>query len=256
MEHKEKEAVLIAGFGTTHQDSLERAIVPVEQAISRAAGERPCFRAFTSPTVRRILLRDRALAVDSPAQALEALAGGGFTRVWVQPTLLLPGWEYDRLCTQVEEGALPATVGKPLLWDEADLEALAAALEEAYPARRDRVLLLMGHGTDHAAHRVYDRLSAILARRGMMLCTIQGRLDFDAAARALLAQPCRRVHLAPLLLTAGEHTKNDMAIHLRSKLEALGFQVTCSHTGLGELATVQELYARKLRRLVEMRDDR
>ena len=178
------------------------------------------------------------------------------SRVWVQPTLLLPGWEYDRLCTQVEEGALPATLGKPLLWDEADLEALTAALEEAYPARRDRVLLMMGHGTDHAAHRAYDRLSAILARRGMMLCTIQGRLDFDAAARALLAQPCRRVHLAPLLLTAGEHTKNDMAIHLRSKLEALGFQVTCSHTGLGELASVQELYARKLKRLVEMRDDR
>lgn len=253
MEHQEKEAVLIVGFGTTHPDSLERAIVPVEQAISQAAGERPCFRAFTSPTVRRILLRDRALAVDSPAQALEALARGGFSRVWVQPTLLLPGWEYDRLCAQVEEGALPATVGKPLLWDEADLIALAAALEEAYPVSRDGVLLLMGHGTDHAADRIYDRLSAILARRGIMLCTIQGHLDFDAAAQALLTQPRRRVHLAPLLLTAGEHTKNDMAIHLRSRLEGLGFRVTCSHTGLGELPPVQELYARKLRQLMDRR---
>ena len=80
--------------------------------------------------------------------------------------------------------------------------------------------------------------------RQMYLCTVEGTPDFDAAIEALKAQPRRRVRLAPLLLVAGDHAKNDMAgdepDSLRRRLENTGFQVSCDVRGLGEFPAVRE----------------
>lgn len=244
---KEKHAILIAGFGTARPEALERAILPVEQAIQRAAGKIPCFRAFTSPTLRRKLAAEAGILVDSPAQALEKLRRAGFTLVKVQPTLLLPGREYDRLREEISSAAQGMRViwGTPLLWEDRDLAALAEALLQAYPLPEDTALLLMGHGTGHESDRIYPALRRHLEDLGMALCTLEGGLDFGAALPSLLSGPRRKVCLAPLLLTAGAHAQKDMTGRLKPLLEAAGFQVSQCLTGLGELPAVQEMFAEK-----------
>lgn len=244
-----KQAILIAGFGTARPEALERAILPVEQAMQRAAGEVPCFRAFTSPTLRRKLAEETGISVDSPAQALEKLRRAGFTQVRVQPTLLLPGREYDRLREEISSAAqgMRVILGTPLLWEDRDLAALAEALRQAYPLPEDTVLLLMGHGTSHESDRLYPALRRHLERFGMALCTLEGELGFDSALTSLLSGPRRKVCLAPLLLTAGAHAQKDMAGRLKPLLEAAGFQVSQRFTGLGELPAVLELFAGKVK---------
>jgi len=79
---------------------------------------------------------------------------------------------------------------------------------------------------------------------GLALCTVEGTPTFQDAIDALLAGNRRKVHLVPLLLVAGDHSKNDMAGEkpesLRRQLEQAGFQVTWSLQGLGELPEVRE----------------
>ena len=143
---------------------------------------------------------------------------------------------------------------KALLRDEADLAAMAAILREAYPLDKDTVLLAMGHGTTHSANGLYLRLARHMAP-DMALCTVEGRPSFREAVDALLAQPRRKVHLVPLLLVAGDHSKNDMAgpgpDSLRSLLERAGFQVSWSLRGLGELPAVRRRFVLRAREAYE-----
>lgn len=247
-----KQAILVVSFGTTHLDTLEKTICAVERDLQAANPQIPCFRAFTSPTVRRRLLEKQGMEVDSVPAALNKLEAAGFTHVNVQPTLLLPGEEFDKLHSDVlnSAGNLTVRIGKPLLWDDADIATLTQAVKAAYPVEEDTILLGMGHGTSHAADSIYHRLRRAMNAQGMELCTVEGSIDFATAREALLSQPKRKVHLVPMLLVAGDHSKNDMAgdepDSLKSILTAAGFQVTCSLMGLGELEAVRRALCAKL----------
>jgi len=247
-----KEAVLIVSFGTTHLDTLEKTIAAVERDVQTAYPELTCRRAFTSGIVRSRLWAQSGIRADSVEEAFSRLAAEHFTRVTVQPTLLIPGEEYDLLRRDVLRcaGDLEVRIGLPLLWDDADCAAIADLLHNAYPTGEGGVLLAMGHGTGHSADGIYDRLLAHLRRRGAELCTVEGSIGFDRAIETMCARPERRARLVPLLLVAGDHSKNDMAgdgpESLKSRLQAAGFTVECTLRGLGELSAVRARYLRRI----------
>lgn len=251
-----KNAIVIVSFGTTHLDTLEKTICAVERDIQAVFPETPCFRAFTSPTVRKRLAAKYGMRIDSVPEALEKLEQHGFTHVTVQPTLLLPGEEYDRLCRNLQDaaGKITVSIGLPLLWDDNDIQSMAQILKSAYPIPEDTILLAMGHGTSHEADSIYFRLRKEMNAMGMELCTVEGGIDFEAAVTNLLDQPKRKVHLVPLLLVAGDHSKNDMAgdepDSLKSRLSAAGFNVTYSLTGLGEIPAVRQVYCRRAKAVI------
>ena len=248
-----KTALLVVSFGTTHLDTLNQTIAAVEAALAAAFPEDSVYRAFTSNTVRRILERKYGIHVDSVAEALTRIDGEGYDRVIVQPTLLISGTEYDKLCAAVRDsaGSLQVVVGKPLLCCERDMNVLIEALRKAYPVDDDTMLLFMGHGTDHSAHDVYIRMAEKMRSLPMRLCTAEGTPSFADVAEELSALPYKKLCLVPMLFVAGEHAKNDMAgdepDSLRSILEAKGYPVECILQGLGELADVRDMYAEKVR---------
>lgn len=247
-----KKAILVVSFGTTHLDTMEKTICAVERDVQNAFPDIPCFRAFTSPTVRRRLKEKCEMQVDGVEEALARLEADGFTHVTVQPTLLLPGEEFDKLHAGVlnAAGAMEVRIGRPLLWDDGDIAALARAVQQEYPLPEDTVLLAMGHGTSHTADSVYYRLRRVMNEMDMELCTVEGSVDFEAAKTALLAQPKRKVHLVPLLLVAGDHSKNDMAgdepDSLKSILTEAGFEVSFTLRGLGEIAWVRDAFCQRM----------
>ena len=248
-------AVLIASYGTTRLDALERTIRAVERDIAAAFPGLPCYRAFISELVRARLASRHGMAVDGIQEAFRRMAADGIDRVFVQPALLIPGEEYERLRGEIlsQAGSMAVSLGRPLLWDEEDLLWIIGVLARAYPVGSDTVLLAMGHGTAHSAGGLYERLACQMqATGGMALCTATGTPSFDDGIRLLLAQPRRKVHLVPLLLTAGNHSENDMAgdgpDSLRRRLERAGFEVSWSLRGLGELPEVR---ARLVRRAME-----
>lgn len=254
-----KTALLVVSFGTTHLDTLEKTICATERTLANAFPAYPVYRAFTSGVVRRRLMTQHDLGVDSVEEALTRIAHDGFEAVIVQPTLLIPGEEYDKLCAAVRAaaGTMHVSLCDPLLSCETDLDDLLSLLLETYPAAEDTVLLLMGHGSDHRANERYLQLAEkmrAVAARTVRLCTVEGTPSFDDVIHELEMLPQRTVQLAPLLLVAGDHAKHDMAgttpESLRSRLEKHGFSVTCCLQGLGELRTVQERYVDRVKRSI------
>lgn len=247
-----KQAILVISFGTTHLDTLEKTICAVESDIQAANPDIPFFRAFTSPTVRRRLKEKYGMEVPSIEQAFLQIRTEGYTHVTVVPTLLLPGEEFDKLHAAIlyDAGNLTVTIGLPLLWDDVSMDRLSDAIRDAYPLPPDTILMAMGHGTSHTADSVYARLRQFMLDKGMELCTVEGSIDFQAAIDNLQQQEKRKVHLVPLLLVAGDHSKNDMAgdseDSLKSLLTKAGFEVSCSLQGLGEIPAVRQMYCERV----------
>lgn len=248
--------LLCVSFGTSVPEARE-SITAVENALHRAAPDLPFARAFTSPTIRRIL-QSRGENVLSLPEALDALTGG---EVVVQPTHFLYGQEYDSVRRQVEEYRdrfVSLTLGKPLLAGVQDLQDLAAAIHAACPAAYGEALLLMGHGTEHFAGVVYPALQTVfhmMGRTDVFVATAEGWPALEDILPQLQASGYTSAHLMPLMLVAGDHACNDMAgddpESWKSRLNKAGIRVRCTLRGLGTLPAVQEVYAAHLRQLME-----
>ena len=251
-----KQAILIVSFGTTHLDTLERSISTLEAHIGAAFPNLPRFRAFTSPRIRARLAQRHGLEIPSPAEAMEQLIREGYESVLVQPPLLIPGEEFDKLRRTLLgfRDRISLKMGLPLLWREDDLDGILHEVAAFYHPAQEEILLLMGHGTEHDANRFYTVLDEKMRSCPdccMRICTVEGKPDIADAVAALREQPIRRIVAAPLMLVAGDHAKNDMAgdepDSLRSMLEQAGFSVECRFVGLGEIPAIRDRYLRRLR---------
>ncbi len=250
-----KKALLVLSFGTS-VPAARKSITAVEEAL-KAVSDRDFFRAFTSPTIRKILAR-KGETVWSLSEALEALLEMGYGDVAIQPTHLLYGYEYDNIretVTQWQERFPVLRLGQPLLATQEDLFALSDCVAKAY-APREGALVLMGHGTTHFANMVYPALQTVLRSRGyenILVGTVEGWPGLEDVLAGLPALGKKQVLLAPLMLVAGDHALNDMAGEdgWKGRLEREGYTVSCHMEGLGVLEPVQAMYAARCKTLLE-----
>ena len=253
-----KQALIAVSFGSSVARAREE-IALAEAALTAAAPGYAFRRAYTSPTIRRILA-GRGEMVASLPEALDRLAGEGFARVLVQPTHLLYGFEYEAIRRQVQaaSGRFECLkLGRPLLADDAALRALAACVAESYPVEPGGALVLLGHGTAHFANMVYPALQTAFRLRGddrVYVGTVEGWPGFDEVLAQLQADGVTRVQLAPFMLVAGDHALHDMAGEgpgsWKGRLAAADIEARCHMRGLARLAPVRALYAARLKELM------
>lgn len=242
-----KQAILTVSFGTSIPEAERSCIRPVEEAVRRAFPEWEVRRAFTSRIIMR-KMKARGEAVDSETEALERLRADGFDSIVVAPTHIIPGEEYGRVCAAAEGWR----ISEPLLANDGDLDWMAGVL--AGVAREEgRALLMMGHGTEHAADEIYARLRERLPEDVFLAC-VEGAHSLETALPALERLPGRKLTLAPLMLVAGDHARNDMAgdgeDSWRSVLTARGFDVRIRLQGLGALESVRQRFVEKIRKVM------
>lgn len=248
------QAILAVSFGTSYQDSREKTIGAIEQALSGAFPEVPVYRAFTSRKIIRKLKERDGLAVDGVEEALKRAKADGVKGLVVQPTHLMDGFEYADLAKVLEgygdqfEGL---ELAAPLLGDEDDCEAVLRAITDETAAYDDgeTAICFMGHGTKASANAVYRRLQEKLREKGFgnyYIGTVEAKPDLEELASALKAAGrYKKVLLQPLMVVAGDHANQDMAgdeDSWRCRLEKEGLEVRCILKGLGELPGIQKIY--------------
>lgn len=250
-----KKALVIVSFGTTYEKGRQD-IEAVERVLTQAAEGYDVFRAYTSSIVRKVL-KSRGETVSSLEEVLEKLANESYDTVFVQPTHLLCGNEYDeKIRTPYMRYAgrfLNGGIGKPLIAENDDLLKMAEILAAFKPGNAD-ALLLMGHGTTHFANMVYPAMQTALNLQGhpnTVVATVEGWPTLENAIDELRALGAKSVELRPMMLVAGDHAQNDMAgdedDSWKNRLTAAGFDVHCTVEGLGALEAVQRLYVEHLK---------
>lgn len=247
----EKKAILVVSFGTSFNDSRVKTIEAIEADVEKAYPDWEVRRAFTAQTVIDILADRDKLEVDNVAEAMEKLIADGYGTVVVQPTHIMAGAEYDDVVATVNSYSKyisSLTISEPVLMDSEDyvdvVDAVAANVSEA--GADDVAVVLMGHGTHHAANSTYSQLQNTFWSEGyenVFVGTVEGFPTYDDVLAQLKALGAKKVVMYPFMIVAGDHANNDMAGDeadaWKTMLTEAGYDVECRIEGLGENAGVR-----------------
>lgn len=253
--------ILFASFGTSHEDAQASCLDAVAGALHEAEPGARLEQAYTSSIIRRVL-RGRGHDVPDVRQALVRMAAEGVDDVTVQPGHLMPGEEFDKLRGQVVDCAAlfgRVRVGEPLLSGTEDAERVMRIVADRYQHEPGRAVVLMGHGTDRFSNVVYAAMNfhaMLMGRTDLYVGTVEAQPDLACVMGLLRERDYARVTLAPLMLVAGDHSKNDMAgddpDSWASQLKAAGYEVDCRLEGMGELADIREMYVEHAREAADL----
>ena len=257
-----KKGIIVTSFGTTHEDTRKLCIEPIEKRVRDMFKEHLVLRAFTSRVIIFRLKKRDNYSVDNPTEALEKMRENGIKDVYIQPLLIIPGHEYDKLLKEVDiflesNSDFNIKVGKPLLDDDKDYEKTITALDlgDDIPGEAS---IFMGHGSYHSGDYAYDKIEKVMRAKGhenVFMGTVEGEKTIEDIVEKLKEDKIQRVNLKPFMLVAGDHAKNDMASEdddsWKSILEANDIKVNVDICGLGETKAIQDMFKEHLRNAMQ-----
>lgn len=253
-----KRAILVVSFGTSYNDSRSVTIDAVVADIAAAYPDWDVRQAFTAQTIIDKLNTRDGLEIDNVDQAMERLIKDGIKEVVVQPTHIMPGYEYTDVLNEVaayKDSFDKLAVSNPLIYSHEDYEAVIKTLTSSIPeaGSEDTAVVLMGHGTEHYANATYSQLDYMLHAQGyenLFVGTVEGIPSVDNVLAAATAFGAKKVVMYPLMVVAGDHANNDMAGSEPDSWKTLftqaGFEVECRLEGLGQNAAIRAIYIQHL----------
>ena len=253
-----KEGVLLVAFGTSVPEGMP-AFKAVDAEFKKAFPGSPVVWAYTSQIIRK-KLAEQGQPVGGISDGMAQLAKDGVKVVRVQSLHVLGGEEFSALERAVlldvskHPGRFDAVfLGRPLLESRADAQELAAILlADTKKARgKNTALVLMGHGQSHGrADLAFEGVCAVFkaADKKVHMATVEGARTFEDLLKELKAAKVKQVVLAPLMLVAGDHARNDLAgdeeDSWASQLKKAGIKVDAHLNGLGEMPGTAAIFVR------------
>lgn len=269
-EKAEKKAILVVSFGTS-VPRAEKGITSLVEAAGKAFPGYDVKLAYTSNIIRKKIAAERKQLIPTPFEALAALGDEGYTHVYVMPTHIIPGVEYEDLKSLTDAIAgvkgkysfRKIALGQPFLATIQRCEQVADALTKRFAKELSRdktAIVLMGHGSPgHFSHALYAQLQLFLDRKApsrFFIGTVESAPDIEDIVRTLKKSGNNRVVLSPLMVVAGDHAINDMADTQDGEswlniLKADGFNdIGVRQEGLGEDPLFVSLFIDNLRNLI------
>ena len=253
MNQEAKKAILVVSFGTSFEETRKVTIDAIEQDIAAAYPDYRIYRAWTSKMIIAKLKKRDGIVIPNVREAMEQMASEGITDVVIQPTHVINGIENDLM----KEDALAyrsrfdsIAFGTPLLTSEKDNEAVISAIAEEFSwMDEDSALVLMGHGTTHYANAIYAALDYKFKDMGyphIFLGTVEAYPSMKSLLRMLDAIKPKKLVLAPFMIVAGDHARNDMAgddpESWLCQFKSAGYEAQPVLKGLGEYEGIRRLF--------------
>lgn len=271
-EDSNKSAILIVSFGTSMPEA-RKAIDSLVNAVRENFPQIETRLAFTSNIIRRKIARESQEIIQNPVEALAKLNDENFSHVYVMPTHIIPGEEYDEIQNVVNAfrtikgkyGFKRLELGRPFLDGAFDCEGMADILIERfkqYISSKDTGIVLMGHGTpEHFANALYSQLQLALDTKEygkFFLGTVEAAPKIDDVIAKLKRRPeIKKLILSPFMIVAGDHANNDLAgaddeESWLNILKRNGYEdITTYLVGLGEDENIKRQFVRKILELID-----
>ncbi len=263
-----KKVILVVSFGTSYNDSREKTIGAVENAV-KAEFEGDGYeirRAFTSQIIIDKLKERDGEEINNVDEAMKQLVSDGVGTLVVQPTHVMNGEEYDQLMEEVQpylENFADVRFGKPLLTSSDDYQKVIAAItEENSDVAADEAVVMVGHGTAHFANSTYACLDYTLKHTGhpnYFIGTVEGYPTIDEVTTDLKAFAPKKIRLLPLMIVAGDHASNDICgdedDSWKTLLKNEGYEVEGVVKGLGEYKGIQNLFVQHVHDAIDAQED-
>ena len=262
-----KKAILVVSFGTSHLDTLRVTIEKAENQIRDHFNDYDIYRAFTSHKIIRKLREKYEMFIDTPEEVMAKLYEYDYEDVIIQPLHIIPGEEYiyiNKIGEAYKDKFRSVKMGRPIFYYQGienlpqDYSLFIEATKKLY--EENNAVVYVGHGTAHSANAVYGCLQTVFEDEGyenVFVGTVEGYPNFEAVLKRLKRKNIDEVTLAPLMVVAGDHAKNDMASDeegsWKSMLEKEGIKVNIYLKGLGENERFNQLYINRIEDLINER---
>lgn len=261
MNQDTKKAILVVSFGTSFEETRKVTIDAIEQEIADTFPDYAIYRAWTSKMILAKLKKRDNLHINNVTEAMEQMRADGITDVIIQPTHVINGIENELM----KEDALAfiehfcsIRFGDPLLTSESDnLTVISSVAEEFSHLKKDEILVLMGHGTTHFSNSIYAALDYMFKDLGypnIFLGTVEAYPTMDSILKAVNSRSPKQVTLAPFMIVAGDHARNDMdgknPDSWRSRFEEAGYPIQSVLKGLGEYPGIRNLFIRHIQNVI------
>lgn len=259
---KNKNALFMVHFGTTHDDTRELTINKMNKKFATEFKEYDLFEAYTSRMILK-KLKDRNIIKEYPLKTLEILKEQGYENIIVQSSHIIPGIEYENLLEELasyQNVFKSIKIGKPLLYNVDDYRKVVLALQDEYvPKNKKEALVLVCHGTDSPVGAAYAMIEYVFDEFGHENVYVVSTKEYplmDILIKKLKKDGIEEVTMAPFMFVAGEHAKNDMAVDYKEELEENGFKVNkVILKGLGEFDAIENIFLEHLKRALEKEEE-
>ncbi len=289
-QNKNKVAIMLACFGTTYPEAL-KGVTNVRDRVEKAFPGVKVEVAFTSNIIRNIWhkrqndkeflkkykgVAEQFINIKGILGTMADLQESGYNTIVVQPTHLYTGEQFVDLNSYInalksiktiKKKWMPfnkITVGRPLMgtWGDRydyheDMEILAKALKaDVELAKKNKAALVyMGHGNEYFSTGAYIEFQQVMRKMypdiKIIVGTVEGYPSLDDVLNSLKHAGVKKVLLKPLMDSAGDHARNDMAgadkDSWKSMMEARGIKVIPVLHGLGEMNSVVDIFIQHIR---------
>lgn len=261
-----KSGILVASFGTSYEETRRKTIGAIEAAIRKAYPHIPVYSAWTSRMITAKLFKNTGEKIYSVEEALIQMKKDGISHVFIQTTHVINGMEYEFLKKEAaarKDSFDLVAFGAPLLSSTEDMKELIRIITDEFSEisnsgkASETALVLMGHGTEHHSNTGYAALDYMFKEMGYLnihVGTVESYPSLTQIIPLLKHTPVKTVHLAPLMIVAGDHASNDMAGSSEdswaSQLTRAGYKVICHLKGLGEYPDIHRLFLKHLEEIL------
>ncbi|MBR1418433.1 MAG: sirohydrochlorin cobaltochelatase [Synergistaceae bacterium] len=268
----DKAGILVVSFGTS-MPQARRAIDNLVNAAKNNFPETEVRLAFTSNIIRNKLASERGEIIDTPVQALAKMNDEGFTHVYVMPTHIIPGTEYDEIQNVVDAfnslkgkyGFKKLALGAPYLNSSEDCATMAKILFARFAQQlknKDTGIVLMGHGTpEHIANALYSLLQVELDKISygrFFVGTVEATPKIeDVLAKLRRNKGVKKLVISPFMIVAGDHANNDLAgadddESWLNVLKKAGYKsITPYLVGMGEDVAIARGFVEKIKEIMK-----
>lgn len=261
-------AILAVSFGTTHEDTRIKNIEKLEEEIAKQSG-RKVYRAWTSKMIIQKVQKRDGIKVDTVGEAMERMKMDGVTDLIVVPTHIINGIENNHMLCDMEKYRSyfrTLSVTTPLLTFDSDYtrvceilgEELQSCLKKSGHNPKEFAIVLMGHGSEHYANSAYAALDyrfKDMGQRNVFVGTVEAYPSVETVLEHIKQTEYRKILLTPFMLVAGDHAKNDMAGEEEDSWKYLfeqeGYEVHCLVKGLGEYASIREMFVNRVLKAIK-----
>ena len=246
--------IIVASFGSSHRDAYEKSIGKIRDRVKEAYPDYYVNECTSSDMVRKIIEKRDGYHYMNMGEALLDMENRGVTDVYILSLYVIKGVELEKIMYQANayniNGGLNIKFSEALLETDEQIGKTAKALLDYRDSNHDAVIF-MGHGSYHEADIVYEKLQVELDNLNShtYVGTIEGKLGFDEIISRLAWEKGNKLLLAPFLLVAGDHAKNDMDSNddsWRVLLEERGCEVDVILEGLCERDSINDIFMENL----------
>ena len=241
-----EKAVLVTSFGTSHKDTREKCLNPIENMVKEKYGSERVERAYTSGIIRRIVEKKEGFHIFDQQEGLEFLKNKGYDEIITMSLHILDGIEYSKLSDKYGK------ITKPLLATDEDYKKIVNN-EEFNNLEGNDAIVFMGHGSESVADSTYQRLQEEYLKAGrdnIFVATVEGKVTIGDIIEKLKGRGFKKILLKPFMIVAGDHAKNDMASDeddsWKTILQKEGYEVTPVLKGMGEYEFIHDMFMDKL----------